>query len=981
MNVVSLIDRTAGAHGGSEANTGLLMMAAKMAQIGGWEADLASGMLTLSDEACRICELPVGSVISLEEARLYCAPEWRDEMVTRVKTCAREARPFDQKLQLRTVRGKARVVRVAGEAVRDDAGKIVRLQGAVRDVSARQRAQDALRQSHERLRFTLEASGMAAWEMDLDTGLAYRTVEHDQIFGDSKLSREWNYRSFLEYVHPDDRAEVDAKCRHMVKAGEDWDFECRIIRTNGAIRWIWVTARRLRDFSGLRDFGAESDRIVGLVQDATERRKLQQRLKDETRRARAQLSFPHVAETMTEDAFIRHGLALVEDLTQSRLTFLHFVDEDRGTMQLANWSRRTGEECGLGAGERFYRVDEAGIWAEVLRSRKPVRCNDYQATYEECDSLAGHSLMTRCVVSPVIDSGRVVMMLAVGSKTAEYTDFDVETVQLIAEQLWSIVQKRRTENRLRQRSQVIEQSPQAVLITDRDGHIEYVNDAFQRISGYAFEEVRGMNPRFLQSGKTPRVVYEQLWDALTRGKAWRGEFVNRRKDGTEYVEFGHVAPLCQDDGTVTHYVLAGEDITEKKHLGEELDRYRHRLEELVEQRTAQLEQALVSAESASRCKGAFLANMSHEIRTPLNAIVGLVYILANEKAATAEQKYRLHKIETAASHLLSVINDILDISKIEAGKLLLDNKDFHLSSVVDHVCAMIADDAAERGLVLEKDSGSAPLRLHGDAPRLRQALLNLAANAVKFTEAGTVTVRVKLLQQDPETRQVCLRFEVEDTGKGISPEQRERLFEAFEQGDSSVTREYGGTGLGLMITRRIAESMGGSAGAHSELGRGSLFWFEVWLSPSRAEQDILVSSSMLTPKREVFCRFAGTPVLLVEDNDSNMEVALTLLQSVGLQVDCAKHGAEAVAKLTQRGYGLVLMDIQMPVMDGLTATQQIRQLPRGRDLPILAMTANVSAEDRSQAREAGMNDFIPKPMAADMLYETLLRWLSTTAGR
>jgi PAS domain S-box-containing protein len=532
--------------------------------------------------------------------------------------------------------------------------------------------------------------------------------------------------------------------------------------------------------------------------------------------------------------------------------------------------------------------------------------------------------------------------------------FTIHGRQMITCILRDITERREIEDQLRKLSRAVDQSPAAVVITDRKGTIEYVNPRFVEMTGYATDEVLGQNPSILKSGIHDDVFYESFWGTILAGNPWQGEFCNRKKNGEIYWERAHVAPVRNARGEITHFVSLKEDVTESRRAAEEL-------------RTAK-----EAAEAASLAKSQFLATMSHEIRTPMNGVLGMTDLLL-QTTLSGEQRRFAEIAKRSGEALLNLINDILDFSRIEAGKLELEALDFDLHRTVEEAVELIGESAHRKGLELAcLIDPATPSALRGDPGRLRQVILNLLGNAVKFTERGEVVVRVAPPPEESGEPSGLLRFEVSDTGVGIPPQARKKIFESFIQADGSTTRQYGGTGLGLAISRQLVSAMGGEIGVESEEGKGSTFWFTV-----RFERPADKLPVLPVPRLDLKC----IRILIVDDNATNRSVLSRQITHWGIRNEAVESGNEALSALRNaKGEGnpfdLAILDMQMPVMDGLQLAQAIADDPAVRGIHLIMLSSMGLRGDAREARQAGIQGYLSKPVLPSVLYDCIATVMS-----
>jgi PAS domain S-box-containing protein len=578
---------------------------------------------------------------------------------------------------------------------------------------------------------------------------------------------------------------------------------------------------------------------------------------------------------------------------------------------------------------------------------------------EDCPIYRANSSGTSCRVD-----NEVLWRLDGTPFSAEYSSYPIfenGTVSGAVVTFSDITGRKQAEEALRKLNRAVEQSPVTIVITDIEGIIEFVNPKFTELTGYTAEESIGQNSRILQSGQTAPEVYESLWSTITSGKTWEGDFHNKSKDGRLFWEHATISALRDNSGAITHFLAVKENITEKKYI----------LEQLIA--------AKEQAEAANVAKSEFLATMSHEIRTPMNGVIGMTGLLL-ESTLTDEQREYAEIVRKSGEDLLNLINDILDFSKIEAGRLDMEMLDFDLRVTLEDTAEMLALRAFDAGLELICHIDPAvPSCLKGDPGRLRQIIINLVGNALKFTCTGEVVISAGL--QSDQDGYATILFEIHDTGIGIPKSRLAAIFEPFTQADGSTTRKYGGTGLGLAICKKMAELMGGQIGVTSVEESGSTFWFTC-----RFEKQVRhVSEILNTSEMYVKPDLTDVRVLIVDDNATNRKLMAVLLKEWGCRYECAVDGEDGLVMLLAAArshdpFRIALLDQEMPGMDGVELGRQIKADPLLHATVLVMVTSLARRGDVAVLEKIGFAAYLPKPVRQAQLYDCLGLALARDVG-
>jgi len=888
-----------------------------------------------------------------------------------------EILPIDFRIITRS--GDERWIGHVCQPVYSEDGRYLGQRGSNRDITERKQMEEVLLKERDFAESLVNTAQAIILVLDMEGRIVRFNSYMEEISGYSLAEvqdKDW----FSTFLPAKDHSRIRAVFQKAKRDIQTMGNVNPIVTKDGRERQIEWYDKTLKDADG----STLGVLVVGL--DITERKQAEETLALQARRAEALLELPRTAEELDETAFMQRGQELAEDLTDSKIAFIHFVNDNEETIELVTWSHRTLQNYCRAVYDKHYPIDEAGIWADAQRQHKPVVFNDYPGYPHKHGLPEGHASLKRLISLPVIENGKVVMLTGVGNKDTDYTDLDVETVQLISNDIWRIVQRRRAENKVTRFSRVLERSMNEIYIFDSETlRFVDVNLGARTNIGYSIEELCDMTPLDINPEFTAK-SFAKLVEPLRSGVRENIQFttVHRRKDGTLYPVEVHLQLKDEEPSVFVAIIL---DITEKKRLDEELNKHRHHLEELVEKRTAQLADAHERAEAANQAKSTFLANMSHELRTPLNAILGYTQILKHDPNLMEKYRKPIETIHGSGEHLLLMINDILEISKIEAGKMELAPTIFHLPFFLKRFVDMMQIRAELKGIsFISQIPPDLPNRVQGYEKSLRQILLNLVCNAIKFTKTGSVTFKVERLttenlsqmpdfQTAPSMLLQRIHFQVEDTGIGISPERLKEIFLPFNQvGEQRFQIE--GSGLGLAISQRLVRLMGSELTVESTLGQGSVFGLELDFYTPLEEIEIE------TTEKPAIIGFRGEKrkILIVDDKFKNREILKMMLLPLGFEIMEAIHGGDALTQATAFQPDLILLDLLMPEMDGFEFMRHIRQIPLLKNVIIIGVSASTSKQKQQEALAASCDDFISKPVKMDRLLERLqihleLEWI------
>ncbi len=1004
----------------------LLNISQQMAHMGSWEEDLTGGTILWSDEEYNIFELPKGTPVDEDLFFNYVHPEDRHLLRKRMDLLSCKSGEIEVEYRL-VVHGKTKWIRSVMAARCNKKGEAVRLYGMDMDITTHKQQQLRMEKESQLLKKTQELGRIGSWELDVKS----KTVKASDVVIDLYgLPAKENYTlsDFTQRIHPEDLKERGmAKGDWRVLKEGSYHSTYRLL-VQGKEVWINAAGEVIFDRKG------NPETVIAAVQDITWQKEKEFKLKrlEQEKQAIIQ-AIPDMIFVFDREGVYRDFIPGIE--IQPLIPPEKFM------------------------GKNIMEVLPADIAAKHLSTlQKAFETGNVQVSEYVLKDSGGNLKFFEARFSPVNRDRAVVI------------------VRDVTQREKALKSLRSSNESLRLYLKALEESPASVVITDADGNIEYVNKKFTQTTGLSPEDVTGKNAGILKSGNQSPEFYHRLWNTIRSGKTWKGEYLNKNREGKLYWEAATINPIYNEKGEISHFVQVSEDITERKkaegsikqlaaivdssdaiiigktldgiitswnkgaekvygykageviglpinvivpgELKNELADFSHRIKAgqkvdkfetrrirkdgtVVEvslslsgikdetgkligisvvgfdiTRQKQLERELIAekeiAEKATRTKSLFLANMSHEIRTPLNAILGFSEILSKRLKDPVQKEY-VESMHSSGKALLNLINDLLDLSKAEAGKMEFYRQSIDVRYLVHDIESIFRLKARQKHLEFRTHvAENVPRNLFLDELKIRQVLLNLTSNAIKFTEKGFVEIAIKTDHLD--TSHADLVIEVRDTGTGIPKTSHKKIFQLFEQQDAAISKHYGGTGLGLAITQQIVSQMQGHIDVVSEVGKGSLF--RVVLPEIPLSEKPPVGKSSDSPREVVF---KPAVILVVDDTLNNRMVMKAVLEDYPFEILEATNGREALNVMKEKKVDLVFMDIRMPVMDGIRATEIIRSHTEWSHIPIVALTASATEFEEHKFTQKGFDNYLRKPATLSEILTVLMQYLKYDA--
>lgn len=824
-------------------------------------------------------------------------------------------------------------------AVFDEHGKLTSIFCLANNVTELRKAERLIFEERQRLNSIIDAAGVGTWEWNVQTNdIKFNSIYANMLGYSLDDFRDSPYAKWEELMHPDDLEHARQLLNlHFENPEIRYELECRLHHKMG--HWITVLDRgkvisRARDGKPLLMVGTHTD--ISLIKEAEEQ------INQSEVRLMSMVNLMQ-KKTTSEQELLDFALNEILELTHSKLGFIYTYDEVRQKITSQAFSTSVMAECKLEDASRCPELAETGIWAEAVRQRKPLILNDFSLAHPLKRGYPdGHLPITNFLTLPVISNNRIVMVAGVANKETDYNQHDVLQLTLLLDSIFRIIDKIKNDAQITKLSVATEQSPASIIITDKNGTIEYVNRRFESVSGYSAEELIGKVVRIFKPGHLPESEYQEIWDTLKRGEIWSGEYSNRRKSGEIYWESVSISPIRDNDGLVTNYVLVSEDVTLDKQLQEELIAAKEK------------------AEENDKLKTSFLNNLSHEVRTPLNAIVGFSEFITDEFLPAEKKRLYADSVIKSSKQLLALMENIITMAIIETGQAKVNISEASINRMLNEVYNQLMVTSAREEVLLRVNSGVPRQndKVLIDQTKVMQILTNLVGNALKFTPKGVV-------QFGCDMDGTHLIFKVEDTGIGFPDGDRDTLFQSFRQGGNSLSGIQEGMGLGLSITKSHVDLLGGTISMQSEPGNGTTFVVKIPYKKI-AETVTQVAPMVSIPRNKV--------VLVADDVEVNHMLVVEMLADWKVEVVYARNGKEAVQLVADRPeIDLVLMDLKMPVMDGFKATAEIKKIRPS--LPVIAQTAYAFAADKLKATEAGCDDYIAKPINRTELLQMIGKYL------